>query len=328
MYIDKLDAFLRNSSCSNFETVYIGGGTPTLLTGAELEKILKILHKYIDFNKIKEFSIESNPETLTVEKIAVMHQYGVSRLSMGVQSFAEKHRLMLGRITAQDSIENAIRLLQKNPFKHFNIDLIYGIPGQGLEDFENDLRRVYDAGCDHFSAYNLTIEEQTALAGEDFELDEDAACMMFEAAGGFRPYKRYEISNYSLDVNSECLHNKNVWHGGTLLGFGPSAASFDGIDRWTQVADINAFMDGTAPEIDRIPVENRMSEIFAVNLRTVAGWQKVQWEKKFPFSWDLMLKKASDVAKLYPGLLEITEESIRLNSDGLLFWNEISMELL
>ena len=327
-YIDCLDVFLHEHECGDFETIYIGGGTPTILSNAEIERLFGVLHKHIDFNRIKEFSVESNPETLNADKINLMQQYGVSRLSMGVQSFKEKHRLMLGRITEQQAIENAISLLHKKPFKHFNIDLIYDIPGQSVTDFAEDLHRVREAGCDHFSAYNLTIEEQTALAGADFELDEDAACEMFELAGAFKPYRRYEISNYSLDGNSECLHNRNVWRGGTLLGFGPSSASFDGVDRWIQVSDTKAFMSGAAAELDCITHESRMMEIFAVNLRTAEGWQKDVWEKKFTFSWELLLQKAHDASKLYPGLMEIDERSIRLNDKGLLFWNEISMELL
>ncbi len=327
-YINYLDSIFCKNAVDSFETIYIGGGTPTIFELADLEKLLASLHKYIDFSQIKEFSIESNPETLDADKIFLLQDYGVSRLSMGVQSFQEKFRLTLGRHTSQSAIEKAVALLQKYPFKHFNIDLIYGIPYQTVKDFEHDLLRVREAGCDHFSAYNLTIEEQTALAGEGMELDEDAACLMYETAGSFKPFERYEISNYALSCNSRCLHNSNVWSGGTLLGIGPSASSFDGVDRWTQVSDLALFMNGAAPEIDHISTMERQMEIFAVNLRTVDGWKKSQWEKIFPFSWDLVLKKALDVAKLYPDAWSIDNECIRLTDHGLLFWNEISMELL
>ncbi len=327
-YIERIGEELRRADTSQFETIYIGGGTPTLLETPELENLLKILHREIDFAKIKEFSVESNPETLTLDKIIMLQNYGVSRLSMGVQSFMEKHRLTLGRITSQSALENALKLLQSRPFKHFNIDLIYGIPAQTLEDFCSDLKRVYEAGCDHFSAYNLTLEEQTVLAGEGIVLDEDAALEMYEAAGNFKPYCRYEISNYSLNENSQCLHNRNIWRGETLLGIGPSAASFDGVDRRTQVEDLELFMRYESPEIDRISAEERQNEIFLVNLRTVDGWTKAMWEKKFPFSWEKMLQKSTDVAKLYDGCFETDETSVRLSAKGLLFWNEISMEFL
>lgn len=327
-YIERVGEELQRVDTSQFETIYTGGGTPTLLETAELEKLLKILHKKIDFSKIKEFSIESNPETLTLDKIILLQDYGVSRLSMGVQSFMEKHRLTLGRITAQKAVENAVKLLQSRPFKHFNIDLIYGIPAQTLEDFCADLKHVYEAGCDHFSAYNLTLEEQTELAGDGIELDEEAAVEMYQAAGDFKPYCRYEISNYALDENSQCLHNRNIWRGETLLGIGPAAASFDGVDRWTQIENLERFMQYEVPEIDRISAEERQKEIFLVNLRTVEGWSKAMWEKKFPFSWEKMLQKSTDVAKLYDGCFETDETSVRLSDKGLLFWNEISMEFL
>lgn len=327
-YIDYLQRKLSESVTSSFETIYIGGGTPTLLKLHQLEKLFEILHKSIDFDKIKEFSIESNPETLDRDKILLLQDHGVTRLSMGVQSFCERHRQTLGRVTSQSSIENALSELAKHPFKHFNIDLIYGIPGQNVKDFAADLERVKEAGCDHFSAYNLTLEEQTALAGEGIELDEDAACEMYEYAGNFRPFFRYEISNYALSESSECLHNSNVWKGETLLGLGASAASFDGVDRWTELADIERVVAGVAPEIDRIPFEMRQMEIFAVNLRTVRGWKKSEWGKKFPFSWDMLLQKVDYVAKLYPECWVIEPDNVRLSEKGLLFWNEISMELL
>lgn len=327
-YLEKVAHLLQNADTTAFETIYIGGGTPTLIAFDELEKLLRTLHKYIDINKIKEFSIESNPETLTEDKIILLQNYGVSRLSMGVQSFQEKHRLTLGRITEQKAIEKAVNLLQKRPFKHFNIDLIYGIPFETVDDFKADLQRVYEAGCDHFSAYNLTIEEQTKLADCNIEINEDTACEMYETAGNFKPFRRYEISNYALNEDSQCLHNSNVWQGDTLLGIGPSAASFDGVDRIIQVDDLTAFMQDYPPEIDRISRDERRNEIFAVNLRTVKGWTKKQWEKKFPFSWDMMLQKTENIAKLYEDCFVVSDDYIRLSSKGLLFWNEISTELL
>ena len=328
IYIDYLAEKLSAVNTENFETIYIGGGTPTILNLKQLQKLQFVLHKYIDFSKIKEFSIESNPETLDCDKISLLHDCGVTRLSMGVQSFNEKYRRTLGRRCSQNAIENALNELAGNPFRHFNIDLIYGIPGEKIAGFAADLERVKEAGCDHFSAYNLTLEEQTALAGEGIELDEDAACEMYEYAGSFKPYSRYEISNYALTETSQCLHNSNVWKGETLLGLGPSAASFDGVDRWTEVADIKKLIGGEPPEMDSISPMKRQMEIFVVNLRTVRGWQRAEWEKKFPFSWDMLLQKAVSTAKLYPGCWVIESDSIRLSELGLLFWNEISMELL
>ena len=327
-YIDYLHNKLSQSVNSSFETVYIGGGTPSLLNLKQLQKLMMSLHKFVDMTKIKEFSIESNPETLNIDKILLLQDSGVSRLSMGVQSFNERHRETLGRATSSKSIENAISEISRHPFRHFNIDLIYGIPGESVEDFAADIARVKEAGCDHFSAYNLTLEEQTALAGEGIELDENAAVEMYEYAGDFAPFQRYEISNYALSEKSQCLHNINVWKGDTLLGIGPSAASFDGVDRWTEVSDIQKVISGTPPEVDRISPLNRQMEIFAVNLRTVKGWTREEWEKKFPFSWNMLLQKVDFVAKLYPDCWIIENDNIRLSGKGLLFWNEISMELL
>lgn len=328
LYIDRIGEELYKYDCSCIRTIYIGGGTPTLLTVEQLEKLLKILHHKIDFNRVEEFSVESNPETLNLDKILLLQDYGVSRLSMGVQSFDEKHRCTLGRHTSQQSIENAIHILKKKPFSHFNIDLIYGIPFQTAEDFKSDLYRLQEAGCDHFSAYNLTIEEQTALAGEGIEIDEDIACMMYETAGNFAPFRRYEISNYALNDNAQCLHNKNVWKGETLLGIGAAAASFDGIDRWTQQYDTDAFLRGEEPEYDRIDTELRCMEIFAVNLRTVNGWHRDEWEKNFSLSWEFMLQKVKNIAKLYNDCFVIGENFVRLDDKGLQFWNEIASELL
>ena len=141
--------------------------------------------------------------------------------------------------------------------------------------------------------------------------------------------KRYEISNYAVP-GAECRHNINVWRGGKLLAFGPSASGFDGVDRYSWASDLRSFLDGTAPEMDVISRDRRLDEIFAVNLRTVFGWTAELWgQVPQADDWTVRLNKAAGLQNEYgKELVEFSDERISLTSDGLLFWNSIAESLL
>ena len=162
------------------------------------------------------------------------------------------------------------------------------------------------------------------------EDDEREAAMFALAETTLRPYgiERYEISNYARP-GAECRHNLNVWRGEKLAGFGPSAADFDGRSRHIEPASLDAWLNGTAPETDEIPWAQRLNEIFAVNLRTVAGWEKARWEA-LPGAdrWEERLKIAEKVEKICPGMLTIAPKRIKLSETGLLFWNDVAQEIL
>lgn len=327
-YLNKLFSELKSAG-GRCATIYIGGGTPTLFNHSRLERFLDKVCTALEAEADTEISIESNPETLTPEKIAVLKKY-VTRISSGVQSFSGEFRQILGRKCTDLQLERALDGIAAAGFRHWNCDLIYAVPGQRSTDWEREFDRLLAYPVDHVSCYNLTWEEGARLSSRLFpdmeqviELEEITLARL-EAAG----IMQYEVSNYAKS-GGECRHNQNVWRGGLLRGFGPSAAGFDGIDRRSEVADLEDWLNGKAPETDHISAAERLNEIFAVNLRTTAGWRKSDWQA-LPGSdpWEDRLNRSGDISSLYPGCFEITADTIKLTRKGLSFWDTIAEELL
>lgn len=330
-YLERLERDLAAAELrGRCRTIYLGGGTPTLLTIEELKRLFALIETHLAPAEGCEISIEANPETLDAEKVALLRG-NVTRISLGVQSFDAKLRRTLGRDCSDEAIRRALELIRGAKFPHWNIDLIYAIPGGDPAAWKNDLRRAADAGIDHLSCYSLTPEEGSRL-GTRLTVDDSLACDMYEVIpeilSGYG-IARYEISNYARP-GAECRHNVNVWRGGKLAGFGPAAAGFDGADRTVERADLGAWLAGAEPEIDRIPAKSRFAEIFAVNLRTVGGWTPELWSLvPGADSWEsrsaLAAKSAENMPKTW---WKISPKRIKLSDEGLVFWNTVAEALL
>lgn len=326
LYLSVLEKRLISEPLS---TLYIGGGTPTLLSSEQLAKLISILQKKFTFAPEAEISIEANPETLTAEKVALLRTF-FTRISLGVQSFDSDLRRKIGRKCSDSALQNALQLIKNAQFPHWNCDLIYSLPDETTEQWENDLHLAAQTGADHISCYSLT-PERSALLGMEFTEDDEREYKMFETAekvlSSYGIY-RYEVSNYAVK-GAACRHNLNVWRGRLLRGYGPSAADFDGVDRHIQVESLADWLAGEPPEVDHIGRNERLNEIFAVNLRTVSGWSIEQW-RAVPFAddWQNRLAAAQKAALKYPDCLQISENSIKLYPCGLLYWNDIAAELL
>ena len=329
-YLSALDRFLSSVEFSGqLQTLYVGGGTPDLLSIGELERLFRILRRRLPLAADCEISCELNPEFLTTDK-AVLLKEQVTRLSLGVQSFDAGVRQKLMRRCSEEHLQNALALLAKYPPEHFNIDLIYGIEGVPWQIFEHDMHCALEEGVDHLSCYALTPEENSRLGLRSPVADDEISARWWLDIGEYlskHGMRRYEISNYAVP-GGECCHNMRVWAGETLLGAGPSAAGFDGCDRYTFPANTDAFIQGTEPIVDRVDPVIRMLEIWAVNLRTVSGWLQSQWDKLFPGSWAVMHRLASQEALNNPHWWNIKDEQISLSDNGLLFWDEAAMQIL
>lgn len=314
----------------NIETVFIGGGTPTILTATELTKLLAAIQRAAGNKRIREVTIECNPETLTAAKADVLAQGGVNRVSLGVQSFSPALRRILGRAGNAAFAERAVDWLKKAGVEDVGMDLIYSIPGQTLTDWEQDVRRVCESGISHLSAYALTLEEGTRLAREGAPPpDDERAADMWELTSELCAeygLTRYEISNYALP-GKECLHNLGIWHGGSYLGLGPAASSFDGVSRWTQPADLRAWLDNALPERDELPARERACELLAFGMRTVEGWSKEAFANVTDFTIrDLRGDAVDDLVA--QDLLVETDSHLRPTIQGLLFADIVAMTLL
>ena len=323
-YLDRLERTFEPSGTA--ETVYIGGGTPTFLSEKQLERFFKLLRSRLTFAPGAEISCEANPESLTPEKTALLRK-NITRLSMGVQSFDAKIRENIGRRCSDEALQKAVEAVQKAAFPHWNMDLIFALPGQNNESFFAGVTQAIEAGADHISCYALTAEENAAL--ELYEDDDRAAELMPQIVDFLEKqgFERYEISNFARP-GCACQHNVNVWRGGLLTGSGPAASSFDGVDRFIN-GSLEEWLKGEGPERDSIPPEERLNEIFAVNLRTAAGWTPGTWALvPRADSWEKRLGMIKNIAGgMDKKWFVISEERIALTGDGMMFWNSVAGEI-
>lgn len=339
-WLDRIifDLELHRDRLQDLQSVYFGGGTPTLPDTDFLERMFhRILRSgIIGLQRNAEITSEANPETINGEKAALLTRY-VNRISMGVQSFHPEKRAVLGRRPASaEHVFTAVEHLRKNGLANLGFDLMYAVPGETLEDWTADLRQAAVLAPEHLSAYALTPEERTPYADRHGlkPPDDELSSAMWHRAGEIlqeQGLTRYEISNYAKP-GFEAKHNCHVWQGQTYLGLGPSATSFDGTDRWTEPADLNAWIERTeAPETDRIPREKRLREMLIMGLRQVNGWTRSQFRRAVNSDEeaDWMRLAGPELLSLQrTGLLTVNEELCRPTETGLEFWNEIAEQLI
>jgi oxygen-independent coproporphyrinogen-3 oxidase len=330
-YLQKMGSHLQRhgAELQNLDSIFIGGGTPSALTPEQLRLLLAAVNLNTRRRADCEWTVECNPGSVTAEKIDLLADAGVNRLSFGAQSTTRSTRRVLGRRTGDRELRQALALARAAGFKRLNADLIYGVPGQTLADFQHDLDALLAEGLEHISAYSLILEEGTPLAARLDEVDDALAVEMDALAGevlGRAGLRRYEISNHARP-GEESRHNLGIWLGASYLGLGPAAASFDGRRRWTELADLQAWLQGAAPEEDPLPPEKRAAEVVAFGFRTASGWPKSRLRD---------LHGTDALSLLLPvlrrleaeGLLEETAEAWKPTRRGLLFADQVAAELI
>ena len=265
------------------ETIYFGGGTPSALTCEQLEYLLGGLRARLDLRALREWTFEVNPATVRADKARVLREAGVSRISLGVQSWDNGLLKTLGRIHDADQAVKTYDVLRTAGFANINIDLMFAVPGQTLEQWQTTLDRTIALQPEHVSSYCLTYEEDTEYFRQlklgTFRQDDDRDADLFEmtidrlTAAGFG---HYEISNYARP-GFESIHNFAYWRGADYLGFGPSAFSTVGLQRWQNVPDSAAYMDrvlsgeSATGFTEKLTAETRAGEIAAFAVRTREG---------------------------------------------------------
>jgi len=242
-YVDALRAEATRRTPRGFqaETVFIGGGTPTALSDADFAQMLEIVRDVAGGAGAAEWTVECHPGSLTPEKAQLLAKYGVTRASIGVQSFDDAILRSVGRVHTADEAREAVGIARAAGIPQVSIDLLFAIPGQGFETFERDLRHAIELETDHVSAYALLYEDGTTLTrmrseGRVQPESEDNELTMLRLARdtlGVAGYAAYEISNFARP-GAECRHNLNYWRNGSYLGLGPSAVSYmEGVRRTT-----------------------------------------------------------------------------------------------
>ncbi len=330
-YAEKLCEELREHSveCAELSSIFIGGGTPSVLPPQEWRMLFDEIHRDFKFSADCEWTCEANPDSLSPELIELWAANGVNRISLGIQAFQDELRERIGRRGSIARLEELVNTIVCNGIQRYNFDLIFNIPGQSIQQWRESLEMAMALNPEHISAYALTVEEGTRLAAKHPAMNDDSFLEFWDETDAVlakHGLHRYEISNFARP-GRECRHNLNIWHGMTYIGCGPAATSFDGTDRWTNVPSLASWLAGTVPEYDRIPPESRAAEILAFGMRTVNGWQWDEFASRTGF--DAMELRGAQLRKLEKiGLLELNGNGAKPTYRGLLFNDDIAMDLL
>jgi oxygen-independent coproporphyrinogen III oxidase len=334
----EIDTFERK-----FSTVFIGGGTPTVLDPRQMKFLLKKIQKKLQ--TAAEFSIEANPESLNAEKIALMLDHGVNRLSVGVQSFNDNKLKQLSRIHNAEKARNSIQLALKKGFKNINIDMIFGLWDETVENCENEIKNFVGFPVKHISCYGLTYEKNTPFNNlirkkKIKALDSEIEAKMYKTiVKEFEKnnFRRYEVSNFSIP-GYECRHNINYWQNNEYIGLGPSAVSYINGRRSENIRDINEYIKAAKESNPHILKSEKLSkfrkagETAAVKIRMAEGIDFKWFAKKTGF--DLLKIKGEQIGSLIKnGLLHYLKRNdkilgISLTKKGFLFCDIVSRELL
>jgi len=343
-YVDSLIKEMQLSKQQHpkeeIRTFYIGGGTPTTLNERQLDKLLNAIRSTYSLPKGAEFTMEANPESVSFEKLKIMRDYGVNRLSMGVQSFNNDILKKIGRIHTSEQVYTSVADARKAGFENMTIDLIFRLPNQTMADFEDSLKKALELDLPHYSIYALILENKTVffnlmrqgklpLPSEDTEADMYALAIETMTRSG---RNQYEISNFALP-GYESQHNLTYWKNESYFGFGAGAHGYlDGI-RYHNHGPIQQYL---APlRENRLPIirqqqlskQEQMEEEMILGLRTMAGVSQKHFAAKFQTS--LLDQYPAVISDLVAqGLLAIDGDRIRLTQRGVFLGNEVFRSFL
>ena len=332
------ELLLRKQEISgDVDTIYFGGGTPSLLSAEELQQIFQVIHSHFTVVGNAEITLEANPDDLSEEKLKMLAASSVNRLSIGVQSFFEEDLKLMNRAHNADEALESIRLA-KHYFDNISIDLIYGIPGMSNDRWQENLQIALDLNVPHISSYALTVEPKTTLKsliekGKVAPVEEELAKEQYEiminrlSAAGF---DNYEFSNFGKP-GFFSRNNTAYWFGKPYLGIGPSAHSFDGFQRKWNISNntlyIKALQKGEIPaEVEELSVADRYNELVMTRLRTSWGISVDEVERSFGKKYkDYLLREAARLIE--DKLLDWSDNRLQVSKKGKFLSDGIAAEL-
>lgn len=321
------------------ETIYLGGGTPSRLSGNDLERIFNAISRRFSITEGAEITLEANPDDIRPDYLSALRDLPINRISMGIQSFRPEDLRLLNRRHDREQAIRAVELCQAHGFTNLSIDLIYGLPGQTPEAWEENLRQAIRLGTPHLSAYHLTYEEGTALykrlqAGQVEPVDEEVSVTLFHiltermAEAGFQ---HYEISNFARP-GFHARHNSAYWIGKPYLGLGPSAHSYNRTSREWNVASLPLYLRGIesgqpATERETLDLSTRYNDFIITGLRTMWGISLDKLRTEFG---EALLAYCQKQARPYiqRGLLRQENDRLALSQAGILLSDGIMSELM
>lgn len=322
-----------------FSTIYLGGGTPSLLDEAELTKLFLYINNVYDVDRNAEITMECNPDDITPEFTNMLSRLPINRVSMGAQTFADSRLRLLHRRHNSDEVKHAVKLLREAGIKNISIDLMFGFPDESLSQWKEDISAAMALNVEHISAYSLMYEEDTPLwkmldTGKVKEIDEELSLTMFKElvcqltdAG----YEHYEISNFARP-GYRSRHNSSYWHQVPYIGLGAAAHSFDLNSRQWNVADLKLYIEeinnGIIPmEREELDNDTTFNDIITTALRTSDGIDLNALETRLGKRYRNTLISAAG-KHIEQGLLEIRHDRLRLTSEGIFISDMVMSDLM
>lgn len=322
-----------------FSTIYLGGGTPSLLDEAELTKLFQYINNVYDVDRNAEITMECNPDDITPEFTNMLSRLPINRVSMGAQTFADSRLRILHRRHSSDEVKHAVKLLREAGIKNISIDLMFGFPDESLSQWKEDISAALALNVEHISAYSLMYEEDTPLwkmldTGKVKEIDEELSLTMFKElvcqltdAG----YEHYEISNFARP-GYRSRHNNSYWHQVPYIGLGAAAHSFDLNSRQWNVADLKLYIEeinnGIIPmEREELDNDTTFNDIITTALRTSDGIDLNALETRLGKRYRNTLISAAG-KHLEQGLLEIRHDRLRLTAEGIFISDMVMSDLM
>ncbi|UCE71928.1 MAG: radical SAM family heme chaperone HemW [Nitrospiraceae bacterium] len=344
-YVQILKKELRDiSSGTFFSTLFIGGGTPTALSGGVITNLIMHVFDSFQFSTDYEATIEANPGTVDRAKLTAIRSGGINRISLGVQSFNDEELTFLGRIHTAKEAEEAVELAKAAGFRNVSIDLIYGIPGQSLSSWKSSLARAVELEPHHISTYELTVEKGTALdtmlqsAGCPISSpDEDRTIEMYEYTIDYltsRGYVHYEISNFARP-GYLCKHNMNYWERGEYYGIGLGAHSFIGKTRFSNTDNFETYLHNLSTsrspvrEKEKITDKKTLAEVFFLGLRKTGGIDLKAISKLYGLDIEKHFhKKIKELREAKLIYIDPSGSVLRLTRKGLALSNEVFIKFI
>lgn len=329
-YLRALAEEMKGAGGRRVDTVFFGGGTPSLLSGGQIRELMLSVSSRFDIAERAEITLECNPEDGEARKLKAIREAGINRLSFGLQASQDRHLKALGRTHDLACFLKTYETARELGFGNINIDLMFGLPGQSLEDWEETLELAVSLGPEHVSAYALDLDEPSALSFEKRTADEDLEAEMYKTASSMLAragYLHYEISNFARPA-FQCRHNLKYWRNEASIGVGVAAASFDGISRRRNAERLGPYLEkireGKSPvsEAEILSPGERTGEEIMLGLRLGEGAPLSRQAHK------LYGGPLNSFEKL--GLLKMSSDGKRaaLTLDGWLLSNQIFTELL
>ena len=338
-YVAALCAEISKAEYANemkaVDTIYFGGGTPSTLTIPQFQEILDTCQMRFDIDANAEITAEANPGSLTTEYLTGLRRLGINRLSIGVQSFLDRELEMIGRGHVADDARSAVKMARQAGFKNLSLDLIAGLPEQSIETWRNNINSAMELEPEHLSVYLLELYQDAPLMhrikrGELQAIDDELTVQMYYElvdAAEKNGYVQYELSNWAKP-GFESRHNLKYWNGALYHAFGMSAAGYNGIARWSNIRNINHYIEriekseSVIAENIELSVEDHQSEAIFLRLRLKDGVNLAHYSEAFGI--DIKSKYETEIERLLDaGVLEFSGNSMKISRRGKVLANEV-----